>query len=348
MIAICNARGYCVTVIVVHPNGVFPLHPFPDGWYVIASSSQLGPEQLLQKQWMGQQIVAWRDRDGALCVADAYCPHLGSHLGPQSGGVVRDGNLVCPFHGFAFDVTGRCAASPYAPPPRKAHLQTFPVQEVDDFIFAYWHHQGRAPTWRVPEFSPPGGNRRSLTKRRLRAHPQATTENSVDFGHLSHLHGYSNLKQLAPTVIDGPFLTSFYSFTRHMLTRGLRARQFPVEIKISVCGLGVSVVDVNSPVTGLKVRQWVLATPVDGDQIDLWLAVDLIEPLQLSRFRLLPGRFISSIAARIALHELVLDVMKDAQIWAHQRYEPHPVLSKGDHDIYRFRNYSEQFYTAQP
>ena len=323
------------------------LHPFPDGWYVIASSPQLGPEQLLQKQWMGQQIVAWRNRDGAVCVADAYCPHLGSHLGPQSGGVVRDGNLVCPFHGFAFDVTGRCAAIPDAPPPRKAHLRTFPVQEANDFIFAYWHHQDRTPPWRVPAFSPPSGNSRSLTKRRLRAHPQATTENSVDFGHLSHLHGYSDLKQLAPTIIDGPFLTAFYSFTRHMLTRGLRALQFSIEIKISVCGLGVSVVDINNP-TGLKIRQWVLATPVDGDQIDLWLAVDLMEPLQRSRFRLLPGRFISSIAARISLHELVLDVMKDAQIWAHQRYELHPVLSKGDHDIYRFRRYSEQFYPAQP
>ena len=35
-------------------------------------------------------------------------------------------------------------------------------------------------------------------------------------------------------------------------------------------------------------------------------------------------------SARILLRELVLDVMKDSPIWAHQRYEPRPVLSNGD------------------
>ena len=35
---------------------------------------------------------------------------------------------------------------------------------------------------------------------------------------------------------------------------------------------------------------------------------------------------------------------KDAEIWKRQRYQADPALSKGDHDIYRFRRYSEQFY----
>jgi hypothetical protein len=36
--------------------------------------------------------------------------------------------------------------------------------------------------------------------------------------------------------------------------------------------------------------------------------------------------------------------MKDARIWAAQRYQPRPALSKGDHDVSRFRRYCEQFY----
>ena len=103
----------------MHSNGVPALHPFPDGWYLIEPSDRLRAERVIQKDWMGQQIVAWRDRTGAVCVADAFCPHLGSHLGPETGGVVRNGNLVCPFHGFEFDVTGRCAATPHAPPPSR-------------------------------------------------------------------------------------------------------------------------------------------------------------------------------------------------------------------------------------
>lgn len=44
--------------------------------------------------------VAWCDDEGRVCVAGAFCPHLGSHMGPTVGGLVRDGCLVCPFHGF--------------------------------------------------------------------------------------------------------------------------------------------------------------------------------------------------------------------------------------------------------
>ena len=91
----------------------------------------------------------WDNRSSLGAIAPAPCaspmrsaPHLGAHLGPKSGGVVRD---------FQFDVAGRCAATPLGPPPRKARLQTYPVEETGGFIFAYWDHQGRPPAWRLPE-----------------------------------------------------------------------------------------------------------------------------------------------------------------------------------------------------
>ena len=331
----------------VAPTDARPLHPFPDGWFLVAPSARLGTEQLLQKQWMGQQIVAWRDRAGAVCVADAFCPHLGAHLGSKSGGVVRDDRLVCPFHGFQFDVAGRCAATPLGPPPRKARLQTYPVQETGGFIFAYWDHQGRPPAWRLPEIDA-GYRGRVLTRLRLRTHPQVTTENSVDFGHLLHIHGYYDLEQLAPTVIDGPFLTSRYSFSRYMLTRGLGALRFAMEIQIHVCGLGLSLVHVHGTTAGVRLLQWIMATPVDGAVLDLWLAVDLQGRQRLPWLRLLPAWVSNRLAPRIMLHELVLDVRKDYRIWEHHRYRHDPVFSKGDSDIYRFRRYSRQFYPGPP
>ena len=323
------------------------LDPFPDGWYLIAPSAHLRAEQLVEKTWMGREIVAWRNGRGAVCVADAYCPHLGSHLGPESGGVVRGGNLVCPFHGFEFDVTGGCVATPQAPPPRKACLKVYPVEEVNGFVFAYCDHAGREPAWRVPDRCPGGWKGRVMKRRRLRSHPQVTTENSVDIGHLSYLHGYRDLKQLSPIRIEGPILTARYGFTRRMLTPGLRRVRLSVDIEISVWGLGVSMVEVHSPGTGLRVRQWVLATPIDGEEIDLWLAVEPQEPARDAWLRRLPG-WIWSGLAKLLLRELDLDVTKDLKIWARQRYEPNPVLSRGDHDVYRFRRYSEQFYPPRP
>ena len=325
-------------------RGPAALDPFPDGWYVISPGAHLGTEKLLQKTWMGQEIVAWRDGRGAVCVADGFCPHLGSHLGPETGGAIRNGNLVCPFHGFEFDVTGRCRATPHAPPPKAARLRTYPVEESNGFVFAYWDHAGRAPTWSVPDLAPEGWRGRALKRLRLRTHPQVTTENSVDLGHLRHIHGYGDVTQLAPTSIEGACLTSCYSFSRHLLTRGLRRVRFAISIKIRVWGLGVSVVDIASPAAGLKMRQWVLATPIDGEVIDLWLAVDPRGRMRLPVVGSLPRWASHGVAPRIMLHELELDVMKDAVIWAHHRYEAEPVLSKGDQDVYRFRRYSEQFY----
>lgn len=129
-----------------------------------------------------------------------------------------------------------------------------------------------------------------------------------------------------------------------MLTPGLRSLGFSVNIEISVWGLGLSVVDVHSPATDLKVRQWVLATPIDGEQIDLWLGVDQKGPLRLPKLGLLPSWISGNLVPKILLRELAMDVMKDAKFWKHQRFQAQPVLSKGDGDVARFRRYCAQFY----
>ncbi|MDE0303162.1 MAG: Rieske 2Fe-2S domain-containing protein [Gammaproteobacteria bacterium] len=85
---------------------------------------------------MGEKIVVWCDGKGRICFAESACPHLGSELGPDAGGKIRDGCLVCPFHGYEYDATGRCVATPYTPPPKATQLRVFETREMDDLIFA--------------------------------------------------------------------------------------------------------------------------------------------------------------------------------------------------------------------
>jgi nitrite reductase (NADH) small subunit len=48
--------------------------------------------------------------DGAIAVLDGVCPHEG---GPLGEGVIEEGRLVCPWHGYTFDVrTGATAQDP--------------------------------------------------------------------------------------------------------------------------------------------------------------------------------------------------------------------------------------------
>ena len=321
---------------------VHPLHPFPDGWYFIELGSHLREEQLVEKTWMGREIVVWRDRTGAVCVADAFCPHLGSHLGPSTGGMMRDGNLACPFHGFQYDISGKCVAARDAPPPRSARLKSYEVAEVNGFIFAYWDNAGRPPEWQIPDVSPDGWTRRAAKRLRIRAHPQTTTENSVDLGHLAHVHGYRELKQTEPTKIDGP-LSVVLLLVHEKNAHAWTTESGDVDRNRSWgWGLGVSMVEAHGLATSLEARHWIMATPVDGECVDYWLVVDLMGDSDW--LGLLPASIRRKVIPKLILNDLVLEVRKDVQIWSRPRYQPRPALSRSDGDIFRFRRYCEQFY----
>jgi phenylpropionate dioxygenase-like ring-hydroxylating dioxygenase large terminal subunit len=64
---------------------------------------------------LGLELVVFRGADsGAVSVLDAYCPHLGAHMGV--GGQVVGDCMECPFHKWQF-ATGACAAA-HAVAPR--------------------------------------------------------------------------------------------------------------------------------------------------------------------------------------------------------------------------------------
>ena len=130
------------------PGGNAPLFAFPEGWYFVASRESILKAGLIQKTWLGQSIVAWCGAGGSVCVAEAVCPHLGADLGPAAGGRVRDGCLVCPFHGFEYDVSGQCVATPFASPPKSAKLTVFETREVLGMVFAWWGIDGDCPQTR--------------------------------------------------------------------------------------------------------------------------------------------------------------------------------------------------------
>ena len=155
------------------PGPIDGLPPFPEGWYFIASRESILREKLIEKTWAGEEIIVWCDPGGRICVADAKCPHLGSHLGPSVGGKVRDGCLVCPFHGLAFDAAGNCVSTPFAEPPKSARLKVFEICEIQDLVFAWWSVTGRPPQWNLPEEPPAGSEWSDLELRTIRfpGHP---------------------------------------------------------------------------------------------------------------------------------------------------------------------------------
>ena len=319
------------------------LYPFPEGWYVVAESRELASGELKERTWLGRSIVYWRDLKGDVCVADGICPHLGSHLGPTAGGKLKNGNLVCPFHGFEYDVNGACVRARDLKPPRSAQLTRFAVTETSGLIFAYFGRDATKPRWQMPLF-PSDSMARGVRRMKFRAHPQTTSENSVDMNHLEEVHGYTQLTKLRETEVCGPFLYSSYSFTRNMLTFGLRKVKFDVEISIGVWGLGVSTVNVSTEY-GILARQWVLSTPIDGETIEMWLIVDVRKLPNWWWLKSLLRAPAAKLAARLAVNDLEIEVSKDAVIWDKQNYRSRPAYSSSDRDISLFRRYCQQFYS---
>ncbi|MDT5050543.1 MAG: 3-ketosteroid 9alpha-monooxygenase subunit, partial [Mycobacterium sp.] len=82
-----------------------PLSMKPTGWFQVAWSDEIETGDVHKMTYFGQEMVAWRAESGELTVMNAYCEHLGAHLG--FGGKVVGEVLQCPFHGWQWSQQGR-------------------------------------------------------------------------------------------------------------------------------------------------------------------------------------------------------------------------------------------------
>ncbi len=330
------------------------LSPFPEGWFFVAGRKTIEKAKLVKKTWMGEQIVVWCDEEGRICVAEAVCAHMGSDLGPEAGGRVRNGCLVCPFHGFQYDVTGQCVATPYASAPRTARLKVFHTREILGLVFGWWGIDGRPPQWELPEAPPTGDDWCDLDfwSVRVPGHPQETTENSVDLGHLRYVHGYSSVNAIGSVSIDGAYLKSCFDFKRTQTIAGIKVFAYDVSAVTHVYGLGYSFVEVHERAIDMQTRLWVLATPIDGRLVELVLVSHVRRILRPKRpivgMRFLPSRLRTRLMNKIIMAAQKRDVMQDVVIWGRKHYRPRPILCRSDGEIGTYRRYCEQFYPDRP
>ena len=299
---------------------------------------------------MGENIIVWCDEDGQVCVAEAYCVHLGSNLGPAAGGRIRGGRLVCPFHGYEYDATGQCVATPYADPPRTARLSVFETQEICGLIFAWWGIEGREPQWSLHPDRPDqaGWSNHEIKTLRFPGHPQETTENSVDMAHFRYAHGYHSVSRVDQVLVDGPRLESRFDFTSRRKIARIATLTLSFSANTLVFGLGYSFVEIREHSIGMDVRMWVLATPVDGTHIELSLVSQVREIRSPRRWIVglgfLPPRLRAPLMNKFMATFQHKDVMQDVAIWSRKRYRPRPRLCRSDGEIMPYRTYCAQFY----
>ena len=317
--------------------------PIPFGWYALAYSTDLSPGDLRPLFYFDEHMVLFRTEDGRAHVMEAFCPHLGAHLG--HGGKVQGDALTCPFHGWQFDGGGTCVSVPYASAiPKRATeepcLYSYPVQERNQMIWA-WHHPRRlAPLWDLddlPELSDPGWSPIDCYDWEIESPLQEAGENAVDIAHFVSVHGAlavpkaeitldghrreTKLAALAPAIDDEGNISFARTEYLHLVTRS--------------CGPGMSA----QTFTGkLKTVMLGAVTPITATRMKLHFAFAKPRNISAQFNRLADGM----------IAEIVRQVQQDIPIWENKMYRESPMLCDGDGPIAKYRKWFSQFYDDAP
>lgn len=321
------------------------LPPFPDGWYHASRSDELRAGAILTRQLAGQTLALYRTADGRAMAADGHCPHLGAAF--ATGGSVEGNELRCGMHGFCFNTEGRCTRTGYGGrAPVKAKLGIWPTIERNGFVFVWYGAGGRPPAWDIPALDSDGFSSLSTKSYELRGHPQETTENSVDIGHLRILHGYRDVQMTSPLRTEGPYLTASFAFSRSAGVLGRRddLRAF---YTVHVYGLGYSFVEVEVPRFNFRTQQFVLSRPTDAGALELTLGLRVrsfsSSASDSLRSRLL-HRGLGEILNLMIFQGFKADVGQDLPVWNRKRFLAQPALAEGDGPIGAYRRWTRQFY----
>jgi phenylpropionate dioxygenase-like ring-hydroxylating dioxygenase large terminal subunit len=119
-------------------------------WQPVALSAKVGLRPLKIKV-LGEDLIIFRDGNGRPGLLHPRCAHRGSNL---FYGKVEDNGIRCCYHGWLFDVQGRCLDQPCEPlgGVRRNQIRQpwYPVQERYGIVFAYFGPPAKMPA--LPRF----------------------------------------------------------------------------------------------------------------------------------------------------------------------------------------------------
>jgi len=157
-------------------------------WQPVALVRELEDKTPLPVDIFGEELVLFRDDDGKVGLLDRHCCHRGTDL---SYGRVECGGLRCLYHGWLYDVNGRCMEQP-AEPGGGLHRENFrqaayPVVERAGTFFAYMG-AGETPEFPNYDFFTYPAEHLSASKVFLDCNYMQANEGNYDPAHVGFLH----------------------------------------------------------------------------------------------------------------------------------------------------------------
>ena len=345
-------------------SGQFP-KPYPNGWYKICESKDLPVGKVVAVSALGREFVVFRGEDGKAGVLNAFCPHLGTHLG--HGGKVVGNNLVCPYHLWEFDCDGVNKRIPYCKKDMsgsvRVNAKKYHVIESKPLgaVMFWFDAEGREPQWELH----PGllEVEKDLEKGKMRhiacddwddllLHVFEPSQNSADDFHFLTVHQY----------LPMPFNLKLLSVAHHIKTeygKDTPDNDLPREVmmireKITqirlfdtipipfIADLIVTYVQIQGP-NNILFR---VDTPLGKFRAHFALLPQ--EPFrQKASMRMYADRSVPWIVARVLMWWIRETAYQDRQVWEHKSHVSPRNLVIGDGPFAQYGKWLQRFYSEK-
>jgi len=183
-------------------------------WQPAALSAELPPGgPPIPLRLMGEDLVMFRDEHGEIGLLELHCSHRGTDL---SYGRLEDGGLRCVYHGWLYDVHGRCLETPAEPPGSHLHEfvrhKAYPCVEKGGVIFTYMG-SGQPPLLPNYDVLSAPDEKRFVTKHFHSCSYLQGLEGNMDNTHVPFLHRFQRSEAgsriLAEHPAEGPSASIF-------------------------------------------------------------------------------------------------------------------------------------------
>ena len=160
-------------------------------WQPAALTAELADSRPIKAvRLLGGEFVLFRDEAGRLGLMDRDCPHRGADL---AFGRLENGGLRCAFHGWLFDVEGKCLETPAEPANsplcQNIRQRAYPVVERSGMLWAYLG-EGEPPAFPETDcFVAPGAYTFAF-KGLMECNWLQALEVGIDPAHASFLHRF--------------------------------------------------------------------------------------------------------------------------------------------------------------
>lgn len=157
-----------------------------DVWYQAAFVTEIG-DKPLARTLLDVPIVLFRSGGKVVALHDR-CPH---RFAPLSMGELRNGQIVCGYHGVAFGDDGRCVHNPHGAIPGAMTVRAYPVVERHAAVWIWMGDPQKADLDRIPDLSfidqtPEAA--RICFYIPTAANYQLVVDNLMDLSHADYLH----------------------------------------------------------------------------------------------------------------------------------------------------------------